>query len=189
VASSGIHGANRLASNSLSECLVMARQLKDLTPISINAAANSNSDNNVESLDWQCDANSTITAQHASKKLQQLCWQVAGVERWGSSLREAEKQAKGLQNLLNLDAKLKTFLAQKPGQLYSVSAKQQEKFELLWDQRQRNLVSLLLLQAAAFRTESRGGHFRRDAPLPLPYWCRHSLQKRGDNLRTAAVGL
>ena len=189
VASSGIHGANRLASNSLSECLVMARQLKDLTPISINAATNPNSDNNVKSLDWQCDSNLTITAQLASKKLQQLCWQMAGVERWGSSLREAEKQAKGLQNLLDLDAKLKPFLAQKPGQLYSVSAKQYEEFELLWDQRQRNLVSRLLLQAAAFRTESRGGHFRRDAPLPLPYWQCHSLQKRGENLRTAAVGL
>ena len=186
VASSGIHGANRLASNSLSECLVMAHQLRMLNPLSNPVGPSFNK--KVSSLNWNCEQTLMLKAQQASEKLRRLCWQVAGVERWGSSLEEAIKIATTIQQELNLSTVLKPILEQPQGELHNVNEAQLTQFEVLWDQRQRNLVSLLLLKAAAFREESRGGHFRRDAPAALPYWCRHSLQRIGEKLSTAAVG-
>ena len=44
----------------------------------------------------------------------------------------------------------------------------------------------LLMEAALFREESRGGHFRIDAPTRQPFWQRHSVQQRGTPIRTIA---
>jgi L-aspartate oxidase len=175
VASSGIHGANRLASNSLSECLVMARQLQDLIPHDhkINPA------NSVKELNWQCDPALVNEAELGSRSLQQICWKAAGVERWGGSIRQAQKQIEKLQQSISVNKILAPFLNQPKEECHRVNPIQQRIFEVLWDQRQRSIVSLLLMQAVSFRAESRGGHFRRDAPKPLPYWCCHSLQKLG----------
>ncbi|MDB4337085.1 hypothetical protein OAA10_01080, partial [bacterium] len=37
------------------------------------------------------------------------------------------------------------------------------------------------------RKESRGGHFRNDTPAPMPQWCRHSRQLKGQAIGTRAV--
>ena len=58
---------------------------------------------------------------------------------------------------------------------------------LLLDLSHRMLTSRLMLEACQFRRESRGGHFRTDAPTPLPQWQRHSQQVRGQAIRTRAV--
>jgi L-aspartate oxidase len=42
----------------------------------------------------------------------------------------------------------------------------------------------LLMEAALFRAESRGGHFRTDAPAPQPFWRCHTIQERGRAIRT-----
>ena len=44
----------------------------------------------------------------------------------------------------------------------------------------------LLMGAALFREESRGGHFRIDAPAKQPFWQRHSVQQRGEPIRTSS---
>jgi L-aspartate oxidase len=36
-------------------------------------------------------------------------------------------------------------------------------------------IGYLILKSAAFRTESRGGHYRVDYPLTDRDWCRHTL--------------
>jgi L-aspartate oxidase len=56
------------------------------------------------------------------------------------------------------------------------------------DLRQRLVLAELLLEAALFRQESRGGHFRLDAPLTQPFWCRHTLQQRCQQISTEPVG-
>ena len=48
-------------------------------------------------------------------------------------------------------------------------------------------TSTLLLEACLFRRESRGGHFRGDAPTPLPHWRHHSRQVRGKRIHTRRV--
>jgi L-aspartate oxidase len=53
--------------------------------------------------------------------------------------------------------------------------------------RQRLVLAELLIEAAGFRTESRGGHFRTDAPAMQPFWRCHSLQRRGMPISTQAV--
>jgi L-aspartate oxidase len=49
-------------------------------------------------------------------------------------------------------------------------------------------VSELLLEAALFRQESRGGHFRLDAPAAQPFWRCHSLQQRHRLISSEPVG-
>ena len=56
---------------------------------------------------------------------------------------------------------------------------------LLLDYRHRLLTSRLMLEACLFRQESRGGHFRHDAPASMPQWRRHSRQVTGMGIHTA----
>ena len=63
----------------------------------------------------------------------------------------------------------------------------QEILNLLLDLSHRQLTSLLTLNACLFRRESRGGHYRLDAPSTLPFWECHSRQKRGKNIFTRSV--
>ena len=58
---------------------------------------------------------------------------------------------------------------------------------LLLDLHHRLLTSRLMLEACLFRGESRGGHFRSDAPAPLPQWRQHSRQQRQRGIITRAV--
>jgi L-aspartate oxidase len=43
------------------------------------------------------------------------------------------------------------------------------------------------VEAALFRRESRGGHFRSDAPAAQPQWRRHSSQGKARSIQTRAV--
>jgi L-aspartate oxidase len=58
----------------------------------------------------------------------------------------------------------------------------------LQDLRQRLVLAELLIEAALFRGESRGGHHRSDAPAPQPFWQRHTAQQRGRGIRTLPLG-
>ena len=62
-----------------------------------------------------------------------------------------------------------------------------QELNLLLDLLHRQRTSILLLEACLFRTESRGGHYRSDAPAPLPQWRRHSRQVRGMPIHTRQV--
>jgi L-aspartate oxidase len=55
------------------------------------------------------------------------------------------------------------------------------------DLQQRLVVTELLLEAALFRQESRGGHFREDAPAKQAFWQRHTLQQRDHAIATEAI--
>ena len=49
------------------------------------------------------------------------------------------------------------------------------------------VLASLLMEAALFRQESRGGHHRTDAPAAQPFWQRHTDQQRDRPLSTARV--
>ncbi|MCP9886087.1 L-aspartate oxidase [Synechococcus sp. ATX 2A4] len=209
VACTGVHGANRLASNSLMECLVFARQL---SRIQLNASSTapragtaarsataelslSGSHASVKGNGAGCSAVSSglgsmvsveaIAALVAS--LRRNCWRVAGVERRGTSLRQGlaaiQRQRSTLESvpLLAEVARLATM-----DQL-EIHADQLKLIRPLQDLLRQQELGELLMEAALFRTESRGGHFRTDCPSAQPFWQRHTVQTLGQGIGTAPL--
>lgn len=192
VASSGVHGANRLASNSLMECLVFARQLRQinlgpapapsLPATSRSAAIRSEPYRGQDSLPTLADL------QHRIQELRQLCWQVAGVEREPAPLRDAllaaQQQAADLASVALLDQ-----VANLPSDAHlPLDGSTGSWLRSAHDLQQRLRLAALLLEAALFRQESRGGHYRLDAPAAQPFWRCHTLQQRWKRIHTEAVG-
>ncbi len=140
VACTGVHGANRLASNSLLEGLVygtraaraMQEELEVTSPPakhSVSAAATSGNGN---------------TADIAAfvHQVQELMWQYVGVVRDGKSLRQV------ISELAKLQEK----------QPKSGSRQAREAMNILE-------TGLLIARSALAREESRGAHYRLDFPL------------------------
>ena len=183
VASSGVHGANRLASNSLSECLVMARQLASA---SLPAAPVFQGTISTRALEWEPPEPLRQPCSRTIHDLRHLSWSTAGVERHSSLLHQGLQQWQRLQEQLNLDRVLGAVSGLQPGEQRELQPAQVQQLGWLWECRQRLITTQLLLEAAAFRRESRGGHFRSDAPASLPYWQHHTLQQQGRSIRSSA---
>jgi L-aspartate oxidase len=184
VASTGVHGANRLASNSLMECLVFARQLRNIAladpvapgPITPARCPEVQPGASLELLQQQIQA------------LRQSCWQVAGVERRPAPLRHEHRNLRQQRLQLEAEPLLRRVAAMPAEQQLGLDAQQRQWLLLAHNLQQRLLVAELLMEAALFREESRGGHFREDAPAAQPFWQRHSLQRQGQRIHTEAIG-
>ena len=70
---------------------------------------------------------------------------------------------------------------------YRLSEANRKNLNLLIDLVNRQLTTILLLKACLFRKESRGGHFRRDIPVSMPFWKCHSRQIKGQEISTRPV--
>ena len=184
VACTGVHGANRLASNSLMECLVFARQLRDiaLSPLPPPPA--------LEPCHHRLETALAPLRDIAARilTLRQLCWDVAGVERQGRDLRAALAIVRRERQEFEQDPLLRQAHELEPGHQLDLTAGNRTLLLRLQELRQRLVVAELLMSAAEFRSESRGGHFRTDAPSNQPFWCRHTIQMRGQPLRTSNLG-
>jgi L-aspartate oxidase len=199
VASTGVHGANRLASNSLLECLVFAAQLADLpiAPFAEEFAEESTSPadttpthSNDPGLKtaltrWPEEQVLIDSIRHA---LPELVWQQAGIVRNGEGLSAAMTQVQtwrsqfqglAISHILNkLPAAAALSIPMEPA--YSSLR--------LWSETQNLLdIALLILTSANFRTESRGGHYRSDYPNPGPTWQIHTLVQ-GELWQKAPLG-
>lgn len=181
VASTGVHGANRLASNSLMECLVFARRLRNLELQPLQPPPRTETVRQPA-----VGAAGPVDTREAVSALRQLCWQVAGVERSGSALAGAlggvrrQRQRWQQLKLLRLARELE------PGQVLELGGGR-EALLRAQDLHQRLVLAEELIEAALFRSESRGGHYRIDAPAPQPFWRCHTLQRRGAPPWTAPV--
>ncbi len=182
-ASTGVHGANRLASNSLLECLVYGAQLKhirlasDLEKVPPLAAVT------VAALagEW---LKSLITWR---AHLPQLIWHSAGICRDQAGLETALDQV--IQWQLAFDQlSITAALTLRPGETLRLPAAVSADQVRLWAE-VRNLLAIaqLILKSAAFRTESRGGHYRSDYPLSDQHWLGHTLIEGNCVNRTTAV--
>jgi L-aspartate oxidase len=189
VASTGVHGANRLASNSLMECLVFARRLRHLRPEPLPGAPRGG----------PCEAPALGEAEARSgpdeatligaiADLRHLCWQVAGVERRGVDLITALRRVRSERSGHERSPLLRRAHHLPHHQQLTLTPEQARRLLLLQDLRQRLVLAELLMEAAAFRVESRGGHHRTDAPAPQPFWRRHTVQQRGRSPFTTPVG-
>ncbi|HEY9705393.1 MAG TPA: L-aspartate oxidase, partial [Allocoleopsis sp.] len=177
-ASTGIHGANRLASNSLLECLVFGSQMSNLILEAdvINADINTNiSPIHYHPEDWQTQKQHILQIR---QDLPRLMWHSAGICREHSVLQQAINQVQLWHSQFH-SLPISQFLTH-------LSSPQSVYFNLsdlelrTWGETYNLLdVAYLILKSAAFRTESRGGHYRADYPATDPHWQLHSLVKQG----------
>ncbi len=143
----GLHGANRLASNSLLECLVFGRA----------AAEHILAQDKGEPLQlpgWDesrvTDADEEIVISHNWDELRRFMWDYVGIVRTDKRLERARHRIRLLQEEI--------------GEYYSHFRVVGDLLDL------RNLVATadLIVQSATLRHESRGLHFSRDYPHTLP---------------------
>ena len=150
VTMTGVHGANRLASNSLLEALVYAYRCAN----SIKEFINSSSINIPELLDW--DDSGTLTYDEkvlitqSVSEVKQTMWDYVGIVRSNLRLERAERR---IHNIYN-----------ESEALYKKTKVFNEILEL------RNLVacSHIIIKSAKARKESRGLHYTIDYPNLFP---------------------
>ncbi|MEB3246258.1 MAG: L-aspartate oxidase [Synechococcus sp.] len=180
-ACTGVHGANRLASNSLMECLVFAHRMKQ---IELGPTGSSVQPSPTQPCrDVLVDSVTSGELMERIERLRLLCWQQAGVDRSVQGLTAALNQ---LQDQLHWLERQPLLHCLDRGPLMLEDGSRRD-LNLLLDLRHRLVTSQLMLDACLFRTESRGGHFRTDAPSPLPQWQCHSRQNKARGLHTRAV--
>ena len=157
-ACTGLHGANRLASNSLLECLVFAEAAsQDIL---------SKSPGIIPKLpQWDesqvTDADETVVISHNWDELRRFMWDYVGIVRTTKRLQRAQHRIKLLHGEIN--------------EYYSNFHVSADLLEL------RNLVLTadLIVQSALSRHESRGLHFSKDYPQMLPEALPTVLTPRG----------
>ncbi|MGB3236815.1 MAG: L-aspartate oxidase [Geitlerinemataceae cyanobacterium] len=177
-ASSGVHGANRLASNSLLECIVFAAQLSRIeitsngfVPQSVNVIR--------ETKDWSAEIQSI---EEIRQKIPQVMWQSAGICRSQEVLDVAIDRVHSWRSQLAALEISEYVFNLNPNQTVQLESTHADR-QIRTVAETLNLLEIadLILQSAAFRTESRGGHYRSDYPQKLPGWQVHTLiQKVGE---------
>ncbi|MBB3156095.1 L-aspartate oxidase [Paenibacillus endophyticus] len=152
VSSTGVHGANRLASNSLSEAIVFGRRIiKRIEELSENTIIP------VIDKDTKRSSTSIQAVVERRLKLQKIMVRYAGLRR------DAKGLIKGLEELKR----------QLP--IYQSVLTEREEFEFA------NLLTCALLttEAALSREESRGAHYREDFPArDDEMWRKHTVLHR-----------
>ena len=152
VTSSGLHGANRLASNSLLEGLVFGARVGYLAGQQALAMPD---DFRVPKLAYAPEKSHTVALDVSDirNSLQSLMWRLVGVQRRADRLEEA----------LNAIQAFSRYVLP-----YSFNV------EAGWELQNMITVAHLMAQAALARTESRGVHLRTDFPkLDEEHWHRH----------------
>lgn len=183
-ASTGVHGANRLASNSLLECVVFAAQLSQLI---VNSKVNDTGFQSLpmkkEQQDWINDMGKINSIR---QNLPQLMWQSAGICRSQALLEKAIAQLSVWRSqLTDLDV-MQYLLKSTPNQMVQLSSDRAEHhLRLAAETLNLTDVAYLILKSAAWRTESRGGHYRSDYPQTSTDWQFHTLIK-GDSWSKSA---
>jgi L-aspartate oxidase len=181
----GVHGANRLASNSLLECLVFGAGFthSDLKSNTNALAVLEFSKMAVLDMpDWEPQKQTIMTIRQS---LPEVMWQVAGIVREAASLQTGLEKIKSWQEQfeqLPISEILKCLPA---GQIMELPI-ELSALRLWLETRNLLQVSSLIVQSALFRTESRGGHFRSDFPETELAWEKHSLIKGGQWSRSSS---
>jgi len=152
VACTGVHGANRLASNSLLEGLVFGVSTAETMVAEAPVA-----ETNFRAVPQATAAGSTpeTTTERWIADLRGLMWKDAGLLRDGNGLREAQR---------GLDA----LAVSMPRGL----------FRRALEARNLHAVAGLIVASALGREESRGAHYRNDFPLHDAV-ARHSVMQQG----------
>ncbi|MBN3881158.1 MULTISPECIES: L-aspartate oxidase [unclassified Nostoc] len=176
-ASTGVHGANRLASNSLLECIVFGAQMANIKLENIGLSSEIPvlplRKFNPDPSEWHIQQ---TQLEALREKLPRLVWESAGICREQSRLESAIATIESWQQDFAALPLSQFLLALRPVEPASFHLPDVERQLGLWAET-RNLLDVadLILKSAAFRTESRGGHFRLDYPQPDSNWQVHTL--------------
>jgi L-aspartate oxidase len=180
-ASTGVHGANRLASNSLLECIVFGAQMANVDyeklqlgkQESANIIETESLAVNPSLMEWE---NQQRQLAEIRQNLPRVVWQSAGICREKSSLETAISQVASWREDFAALSLSQLLLSLKSTQSVNFQQPQIEKELRLWAET-RNLLDIaeLILKSAVFRTESRGGHYRSDYPETDANWQVHTL--------------
>ncbi|GMO67787.1 MAG: L-aspartate oxidase [Endomicrobiia bacterium] len=147
---SGVHGANRLASNSMLECIVYAERVyrdslqflgKEYSKINVKS---------FKSVDFSVvDESASAVFMHEWEEIRRISWNYLGISRSNKKLFKAQKRISILKGEIERYFKRMHFSV--------------DGVEL------RNIVfiSEMIMTSAIFRKESRGVHFNIDHPLIL----------------------
>ncbi len=183
-ASTGVHGANRLASNSLLECLVFGAQLAQITLPKGAIAKPPALTQNLPPLELSL----TPQIEEWRQLLPRLMWQSAGICRDQPSLEQAIAQVETWrEEFAAISQSAIAYIDQPTERSFSLTSSQATDLRT-WSET-RNLLDLsyLILKSALFRTESRGGHYRTDYPdTDNINWQVHTLVK-GDTWKQSKV--
>jgi L-aspartate oxidase len=147
VACTGVHGANRLASNSLLEGLAFADfAAQDSVRLLEQAKAASLPDFPDWSEEGVFDHKEWVVISHDREEIQKLMWDYVGIVRSDQRLERAQAR---LQILL---AEIEEFYKKNP-----------VTYDLI-ELRNMGIVADLVVRSALLRKESRGLHFNQDYP-------------------------
>jgi L-aspartate oxidase len=153
VACTGVHGANRLASNSLLEVLVFSKRALQRIEAGIPKKPARWGEQNYYALPQREPTEPVVPL--SLTVLQTLMWEKVGIIRSGDTLGKAADTLAGWERKLGEASDLSSYQLQ-------------------------NLVvtARLMTEAALIRRESRGAHFRTDYPQPSADWLRHIVFRR-----------
>lgn len=161
VACTGLHGANRLASNSLLEGLVLGevagRVCQEM--LGPNGAGVSGLRGPVKVVsDIRPSERSELDLADVRSSLRSIMWRHVGIERTGDRLTEV--------------VEMFDFWAR-----YTLDKIFDDR--LGWEVQNMLLVGALMTRAALWRAESRGTHYRLDYPAAREEFRRHDVWQRG----------
>jgi L-aspartate oxidase len=156
VACTGVHGANRLASNSLLEAIVFGKRIIERT---LQTQVQTDAADSMKAKNYCLGELNNLpkTPGINLSNLQSLMWDNLGIIRNGATLRQMADILATWQNTMSI-------------------ATDRASFELA------NLIitARLMTEAALIREESRGAHFRTDFPESSPSWEHHIIFKKVD---------
>lgn len=148
---SGLHGGNRLASNSLLEAVVYGSRAGEAASQAAADMPDTYSALMLENAAME-PPQAALNLADIRNSLESLMWRCVGVRRDADGLREAET---------NLNHWCRYVFAR---QFFDPSG---------WELQNMLFLARLMVSAALERQESRGAHVRTDYPATDPTWVRH----------------
>jgi L-aspartate oxidase len=155
VSCTGVHGANRLASNSLLEGLVFGARAGEAAAADSRQLA-AGSRQLEASIDPAARGPQSALSTAVRKRVKRVMWERVGILRDRESLQRAVGEFEQIERS-NLGTWSRNFVT----------------------------LALLVARAALWREESRGGHYRSDFPEQREEWRVHSVQRNGESITSA----
>jgi L-aspartate oxidase len=158
VACTGLHGANRLASNSLLEAMVCAHRAAQ------RAVTNKPKPTNLTIPPWHpgkaSNPDETVVVSHNWDEIRRIMWDYVGIVRTNKRLQRAQNRIANLQGEIQ--------------EYYWDFIVTSDLLEL------RNIATVaeVIIESALRRPESRGLHYNLDYPDPNPEWAQRDTVLR-----------